>query len=497
MKTIATVAITGSMILVGALASAQTPAPTTAPPEQLTQLEDAFTRVAERSFPAVVVITNKRTERRPMYPPGMIPPEFRFFFGMPENEDESEGEGDSHATRPHGAPHTGKQTPQAVGKGSGIVLREDGYVLTNYHVIKDSDALEVRLHDGKVYDSAKDRDDVVIVGQDEETDLAILRIGKGKLNGLPTLPFADSGKVKIGQFAIAIGAPFNFDYSVAIGHVSQKGRYDVNINTYENYIQTDASINPGNSGGPLLNLRGEVIGINEFIISPNMGQGSVGLGFAISSNLARQVADSMIANKGSVIRPWLGLSMQSLSEEMKQSFKATDGVLVNDVFKDDPADKAGLNAGDVLVKVGDTPVRTPHDVQFAVLAYKPGDKIPLLVDRRGERKTFMVVARQKSGKEGSLAERVEGGPELFDKLGLRLEESADGIKVAAVSMGSPAAAVQLRKGDSILEVNRHPVRKIRDVVEALGESANQVAVFYVERRGQKFFIPLPLSEDKE
>ena len=477
-----------AMVASLAAAAATTPATAETPPglAALTQLEDAFTNVAEKAFPAVVVITNKRTVQRPVYPPNMLPPEFRFFFGLPDEQDQEAAPApDMH--RP----------PMPAGRGSGVILREDGYILTNYHVIEDADAIEVKLRDGQVFDNAQDKNAVVIVGSDRETDLAVLRIGNGKLKDLPTLPFADSAKVKVGQFAIAVGAPFNFDYSVSIGHVSQKGRYDMHMNRYENYIQTDASINPGNSGGPLLNLRGEVSGINEFIVTGSgLSRGSVGIGFAISSTLAKQVADNLVQNKGVMIRPWLGMAMQPLSEELKKSFKVKSGVLVNDVFKGDPADKAGLRSGDIIRKVGDTEVNDPHDVQFAVLGYKPGEKIPLVIDRAGTVMTLEVTVRQKGSTDLARGEPEEGGGSLLGKIGMTLEESKDGIKVTAVAPGSAAAAAQLRRDDVILEVNRHPVDKVADVEGALRQTANGVAVFYVSRHGAKFFVPLGIGDEE-
>lgn len=457
------------------------------PLEAATQMEEAFTKVAEKAFPAVVVITSKRLEKglsaRGMYE--QLPEEFRRFFGLPDD-----GQGQAPARR------EGRQTPVPVGKGSGFLFRDSGYILTNNHVIEDADALEVKLHDGRIFDNAKNKNDVIVVGTDKETDLAVLRIGDGKLKGLPVLPFADSTKIKIGQFAIAIGAPFNLDYSVSVGHVSQKGRYEVNINTYENYIQTDASINPGNSGGPLLNLRGEVMGVNEFIMTGGgFSRGSIGLSFAISSNLAKQVADSIIENKGTVIRPWLGISMQPLTEDLKQQFKVKFGVLVNDVFKDDPADKAGLKAGDVILKVGDTEIRTPHDVQFAVLSYKPGDKIPLRLDRNGKELTLQVIARQK---EGADVRTAQGGPAQggdLEKLGLKLEDGKNGVMVTAVTPGSVGAA-EFRRGDVILEVNRHPVKTVAEVDAAVRDAQGEAVIFYIERRGAKFFVPLQLETEK-
>lgn len=456
-----------------------------ATPSALAQLEEAFTSVAERASAAVVVITNKQVERRPQGRQlGELPPELRYFFGLPQ--DDEGGPADPR----------GPQVPVPAGRGSGLIIRPDGYIVTNYHVIEDADALEVKLHDGRVFDSGRDAEEVVVIGSDRDTDLAVLRIGKGKLKDLPTLPFADSSKVKPGQFAIAVGAPFNFDYSVSVGHVSQKGRHGVRMNHYENYIQTDASINPGNSGGPLLNLKGEVLGINEFIVTGGaFSRGSVGIGFAIASNLVRQVADSLIENKGVVVRPWLGIAMQPLTEELKSKFKVASGVLINDVIAGDPAAQAGLKPGDVVLKVGDTEVNEPHDVQFAVLGYKPGEKIPLQIDRGGQKLTIDVVARQKGDGDRTAAQpAAELAP---GKLGLALEETAEGVKVIGVNPGSAASAAQLRRDDLILEVNRKPVKTVADVQAALQGSTDGIAVLYVSRRGAKFFVPIATGDDKK
>ena len=333
--------------------------------EAATALENAFTAVAARVSPAVVVITNKQQVGLMARNGQQVAPEFRFFFGIPESPE------------PNGGP--APRVPQPVGRGSGVVISADGYIVTNYHVIKDYDALEVKLHDGTVIDTGRDADAIKVVGTDAETDLAVLKIDAGKV--LPALKFADSDKVRVGQWAIAVGAPFNFDYSVTVGVVSQKGRYDVRMNTYENYIQTDASINPGNSGGPLVNLRGEVIGINDFIVTGGgMSRGNVGLGFAIASNLVKQVVDDIVES-GAVVRPWLGIAMQPMTPELRAQFDVEQGVLISDVVLGDPADVGGLKAGDVILQVGGKLVRTPHDVQFAVLGHRPGDAIPVQVSR--------------------------------------------------------------------------------------------------------------------
>lgn len=442
------------------------------------QLQNAFRSVARTAFPAVVVITNKRVVRQqPMY--YGLPPEFQHFFGVPvqprkQSRDER------------------KETPVPAGKGSGVIVRGNGLVVTNYHVIHDADALEVKLHDGRVFDNYRDKDAVKVVGTDEETDLAVLQIGGGELKDLPTLPFADSDSVEVGDWAIAVGAPFNLDYSVTVGVVSQKGRYDVNVNTYENFIQTDASINPGNSGGPLLNIQGEIIGINDFIMTGGSGsRGNIGLGFAIDSNLVQQVLSS-IEEHGEVIRPWLGIAMQQMTNELRQQFDVEQGVLISEVTEGEPAEKAGLEAGDVVLKVGPKEVRTPHDVQLAVLAYKPGDDIPFRIDRRGKERTVKVTARRKGGERSST---IASKDEMLNRLGMALEEDEEGVVITGVVGGSAADAAQLRRGDRVLETNRTEVKTVQDVLDALNRGDRKSAVFYMDRRGHRFFAVIDMSGD--
>lgn len=470
---------------------------------ELTRQEEVFAAVADRAFPAVVVITNKQAVGRGRLPGGYqeLPPELRRFFGIPDDDAAAGDEADATVAPPR--QHGGALRP--AGKGSGVLFRDTGYVVTNCHVIADADALEVKLHDGRVFDNARHPHEVEVVGVDPETDLAVLRLGAGKLKGLPTLPFADSAKVKVGQFAIAVGAPFNFDYSLSVGHVSQQGRHDVNVNRYENYIQTDASINPGNSGGPLLNIRGEVIGINEFIVNGGAGGGNAGLGFAIASNLVRQVAEGLAANHGKMPRPWLGMAMQPLTPELRRQFKTGAGVVVNNVVRGDPAAEAGMRPGDVIVTVGDTPVRTPHDVQFAILNYHPGDRIPMQVNRQGKMVRLEVVARQKNGDDertvtaAPAAEKpgAAGQPlRRLHRVGLGLEDTRGGVMVVAVRPGSLAAQAQLRRGDRILEINQQPVRSAAEVDAALAGAGDE-AVLYIARRGSKFFVPLAASGDTD
>jgi len=475
----------GAVTLAGLLALAA-PMASAAPADEALavaeKLQDAFISVVDKAKPAVVVITNKQIA--PQRSLQQMPPEFWRFFGVPM---EPPPQGPEYGQR------RGQPRPEVAGKGSGVIIRPDGYIVTNYHVIEGHAALEVRLENGRVFDSERDPKAVQVVGFDKDTDLAVLRVGDGAVTDLPTLPFADSDSLRVGAWAIAIGAPFNLDYSVTVGHVSQKGRHDVGVTTFENFIQTDASINPGNSGGPLLNIRGEVIGINEFIVTGGgMSRGSIGLGFAIASNLARQVTDSLIEH-GEVIRPFLGISMQPLDEALGKQFGVEHGVLVSEAVTGDPAEKAGIQAGDVITHIGTKPVRTPHDLQFAVLAYRPGDKISVQFVRKGKARTVEVVARRR-GDSDSIAAVIGGRQEMLDKLGLTVESTPDGLFVGDVVGGSPADRAELRRGDRILEVNQIAVKTPEEVIEALRKTRGTTAVFYIDRRGSKRFVGVDLQE---
>ncbi|MFW5996565.1 MAG: trypsin-like peptidase domain-containing protein [Lentisphaeria bacterium] len=447
--------------------------------EQARDIESAFTKVAEEASDAVVVITNKQV-RQPQVDPfhKNLPPEFRRFFGMPEEDQRERRDG-------------GQQVPKTAGRGSGVMISSEGHIVTNRHVIKDHDALEIELYDGTKYDSFQNEEEVEVVGIDDDTDLAVLKIKDEEREDFPVLKFADSSKVKVGQWALALGAPFDFDYSLTVGVVSQKGRSGVGVSRYEDYIQTDASINPGNSGGPLLNLNGEIIGINNFIVTGGgFSQGNAGVGFAIASNLVKQVTDDIVET-GEVVRPWLGISMQELTPELKEQFDVSNGVLVNNVFEGQPAEKAGIQTGDVIVKVGDEEVETPHDLQFAVLKYSPGDDVEIEVLREDERKTITVtpIKRDETARRGG----VPGDEDALAKAGLQLETNDRGVVITEVRNGSVADAAGLRRGDIIEGVNRKPVETVEDINNILEKVKGDTLLLYVSRGGNKFFVPLQVE----
>jgi len=434
------------------------------------RLQDAFCQVAEQSFPSVVVIRVRQpAPNRLSQRDDLIPEDFPFFFQFPPGFD-----------RFRRQPRA-DQMPQAEGRGSGFVVREDGHILTNCHVVGDQSEVTVVLRDGRELAGK-------VVGRDPKTDLAVVKVEAG--DKLPALSFADSDAVRVGQWAIAIGAPFNFDYTMTVGIVSQKGR-SVGMNAYENYLQTDASINPGNSGGPLLDLTGKVIGINNFIITANsMTPGNIGLGFAIPSNLAASVLDQLIS-RGEVVRPWLGIAMQALTPEMKEQFKAERGVVVGEVFTGDPADRAGIHPGDVILKLDGQPINDPKDLQFGLLKHQPGATVKLTILRDGKEQDVEVVAgRQRDDQvagDNSDASRP-GKSARIEDFGLSLRETQGKLVIAAVFPGSPAALAGLQPGHEVYAINHREVTTLAEAQKLIRPRMKRLLLFINDGRFKRFVL---------
>ncbi|OGV47977.1 MAG: hypothetical protein A2X49_01330, partial [Lentisphaerae bacterium GWF2_52_8] len=376
------------------------------------QFQDAFSGVAEKAVPGVVTIKVLGAKQRSQLQ--QLPPQLRRL--LPQNPYDQDN---------------ARELP--VGQGSGFIVSEDGHVVTNNHVVENGKEFIVGLQDGREYPAK-------VVGSDWKADIAVLKIAPEK--PLPILKFADSDKVKPGHWAIAIGSPYSLEYSITVGVVSQKGRV-MGMNIYEDYIQTDAPINPGNSGGPLLNIDGEVIGVNDFIMTPGGAPvGNAGLAFAIPSNMARQIVEQLIKN-GEVQRPWLGISMQKLDASLKKQFKTERGVLVREVFTGAPADKVGIEPGDIILTIDGRKLESPHDVQLAILKHKPGDKIPMEIQRGNSSKNIELIAgRQKNdelaGEEepGQPAQSLTQNSSVFKDFGITLTEQKNAVYIAEVNQGS-------------------------------------------------------------
>jgi len=318
-------------------------------------LQEEFAKVAERCAPAVVVVkTGRRVVR---YIDSSSSRLYNYFR--------------------HG--RTPQESTEATGLGSGFFVSQDGYILTNYHIVRDQDYFQVELFNRKEYPAE-------LVGCDPLTDLAVLRVKAEEK--FPYLEFADSDRVKVGYWAIAIGAPFSLEHSVTVGVVSHLKR-TMGMNVHENFIQTDASINQGNSGGPLLDITGKVIGINDFIISPSAG--NIGLSFSIASNLAEKICKKLM-QAGRVSHPWLGISMVDVPADIRDKWQLDGGVMVVELLRHGPAAKAGMVSGDVIQAINGIPIKTAADLQTAMINVNPGDKLTVKVNHEGVSRERKVIA---------------------------------------------------------------------------------------------------------
>src|SRR6267142_1081058 len=466
------------LVILGALApptlaqqprAPQAPRPAATTPDSqrlLRALEDAFVSVADRATPSVVNVSVK--VKREARPEGGASPEmeerFREFFG-PELFER----------------FFRRRAPREEGRaaGSGVLVDPRGYILTNNHVVENATEIEVRLSDDRKFKAT-------LVGRDGRTDLAVVKI-ENPTGALPVADLGDSDRLRVGQWAIAIGNPFGLDRTVTVGIISATGRTHVGVATYEQFIQTDASINPGNSGGPLLNLDGRVVGINTAIVSSGQG-----IGFAIPINMAREVMTQLIAN-GRVVRGWLGIAIQDLTDELAAGFGASGkgGVLVADVMKDSPAEAAGMKAGDIVVDLGGTPIREVTELQKRVAAIPPGRPVAMTVLRDRKPTKLTVKVGEQPGEETMVAAAPKGTglgvtvealtEEAAQTFGLR---SGSGVLVTEVTPGSVAEAAGIKEGDLILEVNRRRTATVEDFKKAVAALKPGDAVpVQVERSG--------------
>jgi serine protease Do len=360
-----------------------------------------------------------------------------------------------------------KKPRRAIGQGSGFVFSARGdtaYILTNSHVVEDAERIRVKLHDGREYDAA-------LQGTDPRSDIAVLKV---EALGLTALKWGDSAKLEVGEWVVAMGNPFGLSHTLTTGVVSAKGRTSLGINDYEDFIQTDAAINPGNSGGPLLNLDGEVVGVNTAIFSRSGGH--MGVGFAIPSKLARTIAEQLLAS-GRVVRGYIGLTVQPLSMEIAEALQLTQtrGALVNEVQAGSPAEQAGLRAGDVLTHFDGSPLADGGQYRNRAAMAKPGSSVTLGLIRDG--KPLQIAVKVRLLDEAAV-QRAEAAAALGIAVrGLTPDETrrvrvAKAVVVTGVAPRSVAALAGIRPGTLIVEVNRRPVGNPEEFAAALAESAD-------------------------
>ena len=389
-------------------------------------------------------------------------------------------------------------TPRRGGAGSGFIIDADGHILTNNHVVEGADKILVSLDGDKEYTAT-------LIGTDPKTDLALIKINRedGENAPFPYLRMGDSDKLEVGEWVVAIGNPFGLSHTVTVGVVSAKGR-NIGAGQYDEFIQTDASINPGNSGGPLINIKGEVIGINTAIISGGgPGGGNVGIGFAIPVNMAKSILTDL-REKGKVTRGWLGVMIQKITPDLAKSFSLTDkkGALVGDVIPDGPAAKAGIKRGDVIVKFNGQEVSNMEQLPKIVARTTPDTDVNVEVVRDGKSMSLNVrIAILKDGEQ-----KVARGEAAVDPLGMQGQDitpelaqslnldSEEGVLVSDVTAGLSAAEAGIKRGDVITEIDRKPISNMVQYNRSLGAiKKGRTVLFLIRRGGSTIYIAVKIK----
>lgn len=448
--------------------------PTASAVSSLETTPGSFSDLAERVKPAVVNISTTKTFKG------------RKGLGTPFGRSPFSGRfGDDFFERFFG------DIPQREFKqrslGSGFIISNDGYIFTNNHVVEQTDKILVKVSDGKEYEAK-------IIGTDAKTDIALIKIKPD--NSLPFVEIGDSDSVKVGEWVIAIGNPFGLEQTVTAGIVSAKGRV-IGAGAYDNFIQTDASINPGNSGGPLFNMAGKVIGINTAIVA--QGQG---IGFAIPMNMAKSIL-SDLKTKGKVTRGWLGISVQDISEDIAKNLnhKNKNGALVSEVFKDDPADKAGIKVGDIIVEINGKSIKDTHELLLTIASLHVGEKVLIKGLRDGKEISFQVVVAERKDKPEIALTKKSGGyfgisvQEITKDLAKQMGISSDaGVIVTDVEEGSPADDVGIQTQDIIVQVNKVKVSSMKKYTTEMNKAAEKKSVILLVKRGKSnFFVGLHIE----
>jgi serine protease Do len=436
--------------------------------ETLSKIGNAMAEVVQAVRPSVVNIYTTKKIKRPGIPFPFNDPFFRRFF-----DDEFERFFDRQ-----------REFTQT-SLGSGVIVDTSGYILTNYHVIKGADEIKVKLYDKRVFDGT-------VIGFDAKTDIAVVKI---KADGLRAIKWGDSDKLKVGETVIAIGNPYGLNLTVTSGIVSATGRANVGISDYEDFIQTDAAINPGNSGGPLVNVKGELVGINTAIFSTTGGY--QGIGFAIPSNMAKVVMDNLIKHK-KVVRGWLGVTVQDIDTEMAKSLqmKELKGAVITDVHEGSPAEKAGLMRKDIIISFDGKEVEDSAHLRNLVVSTPPGKTVKLEIIRNGKVYSITTtIGELPAEQKVSLSESVLAGiqvEELTTRLRnqLNIPKRINGVVVTSIDPDSPAEGL-LTKGDLIIEINNQKINNVKDFLKIAGQVKNQAVVWFY-RKGVVSYITLKI-----
>ena len=436
---------------------------------------NSFAPVVKKVLPSVVTITSSR-----MVKTGSqggddgIPPMFRQFFG------DDPGDGGRQFRRP--------RQQKEEGLGSGVIVSSNGYILTNSHVVDHATTVTVIMADKHEYKAC-------VVGTDPKTDIAVLKVDAGSLD---PITIGDSDKVQVGDYVLAVGNPFGVGKTVTMGIVSATGRANLGIEDYEDFIQTDASINPGNSGGALVNDRGDLIGINTAILA-NGSEGNQGIGFAVPVSVARNVMDQIIGN-GKVTRAYLGVMAQEVTPAIAQAFHETEvrGALVGDVNPNSPAQKAGLEKGDIILDINGKPVNNSAELRMHVSLMAPGTKVNVKVFRDGAEKTLPLTLAEMPTETAKNEQPANSSEDALEGITvenvtaqtarqLQLPANATGVVVTSVDPAGKAADSGLKRGDVIQEVNHKPVRNTADFESAMRD-AKDATLLLVNRQGSTMYL---------
>jgi len=437
------------------------------------KVQEAFRLVAKSVIPAVVNINTEKVIKQSF--DFRNDPFFKFF-------------GDEWFDFFFGGPREREFVQRSL--GTGFIVTKDGYILSNVHVVKNATRINVKLFNGKTYKAE-------IKGLDEKTDIALLKIKDSE--DFVCAVLGDSDEIEVGDWAIAIGNPFGLSHTFTVGIISAKGRSGImpdSSSKYENYIQTDASINPGNSGGPLVNIKGEVIGINNAIVTPSGG--NVGIGFAIPINMAKRIL-SQLKEKGKVIRGWLGITIQDLDEKIAKPLKLKpySGVLVADVLKNSPADKAGLKTGDIIIEYDKKDIKDSNELRNLVADTEPGKKVDIVILRKGKKMNLKVeIGVMPSGEQiakyeketkkvwlGMIVENIT--PQNASRF--KIDSNETGVIITGFSDDSIAAQQGLKIGDIIKGINDFEINNIDDYNKFVKEYGDGDSFLFLVKRGSALF----------